>query len=1062
MNIATRFCTLLCLFVTLAFAIAAPEALASVEPQVVPTMYACDDYVIASVIATQPPFGAKPDGATNCTAAVQGAIDAVAEAGGGVVYLPAGRYRFEGSLILRDGVSLRGDWKAPNIATGDLKVAGTILEPTAGRGAPDGSPFIAIEDSSCVRNLSIWYPDQTTDDIAPYPWTIATGSTHGVDNFTVKNVTFVNSYSAIRLGGKSGIEPTLVQNIYGTAVSTGILLDGASDTPHMALLHFGPQYWLGSGLGSRPDAPKLKKYLLAGAVGLDIARADGLDVYRAAIDGYSVGVLSRHTKMGTPYGGIFGLNTTNCHVGLMIEDLSWLWQLTCCTFDGASAGIWAKEGFRSLLQLNGCRLIAPQGDALRSDGMGSVQAQNCTIDGRVIMNGQGSLTMLASTLKGSSRVVIGPHVTRALLIGGIPKADVSSMSMGDIQIDPRPLSSIIPRNPPGEWFPDRRPATPLMLNVADFGASSAGLAEYGNGKPNTYSAGDIDFRSKYTDNTISFQKALDRAGAAGGGTVYVPAGIYYFAGCLKVPTGVELRGTADGPHLAHQRGVYLLATSGRGQEGGTPFISLAPNSGARGFSIIYPDQKVDAITPYPWTFRALGPKCWLMDITVSNPYQLADFGSFPSDGHLIRAVQGTPLRRGLWVSKGSGEVDTCDFNPSWLLGLYNGAPSVWSTQPVTRREASDVLCAYLKQHQDAFVFGSCPQTLQINNGVFLTGNGLRFVADNGGASGGWVINHESDTAPCPMNVEASSHAGLDVDNIVLFASEEQFASLRVSDSSHGSLQLFNGFAGTLNLAGRGATTVQNWTINRSAQLPTARVSGGSVALQSVICGPAELNIAAQWPVKRLELDGVSSMGGELACSPSKFVVARGSGRQLPLIPLKDSFITGFEPGQMQPTPRLAVPLELTSSDCKVAPSVGRGGGAGLLLTVSPHTSVKHAAAVYEIFKCDGVTVKPDTLLRFWMRPENEIARNCVIDLNFSDGSELRDHVPTSEGASMHPLVARGRVGQWSRVDCWIGGFAAGRTVKSIVAIFDSGKPTGDCRCAFDDIEIGEPANAVGQ
>ena len=45
-----------------------------------------------------------------------------------------------------------------------------------------------------------------------------------------------------------------------------------------------------------------------------------------------------------------------------------------------------------------------------------------------------------------------------------------------------------------------------------------------------------------TDDTAAFQKALDTAGQAGGGVVYAPRGNYFFAGHLKVPDAVTLKG----------------------------------------------------------------------------------------------------------------------------------------------------------------------------------------------------------------------------------------------------------------------------------------------------------------------------------------------------------------------------------------------------------------------------------------------------------------------------------------------------------------------------------------
>ncbi|MFD6324183.1 glycosyl hydrolase family 28-related protein [Streptomyces sp. NPDC058442] len=53
-------------------------------------------------------FGAQGDGATDNTAAVQAAVDAASAAGGGTLYIPAGRYILTGSLTWASGVSAIG------------------------------------------------------------------------------------------------------------------------------------------------------------------------------------------------------------------------------------------------------------------------------------------------------------------------------------------------------------------------------------------------------------------------------------------------------------------------------------------------------------------------------------------------------------------------------------------------------------------------------------------------------------------------------------------------------------------------------------------------------------------------------------------------------------------------------------------------------------------------------------------------------------------------------------------------------------------------------------------
>ena len=74
--------------------------------------------------------------------------------------MPAGHYRFDDSLLLREKVILRGEWINPEENNG--KVEGTILDVYGGRGKEDGTPFISIERGSGIKNMSFFrviYPN---------------------------------------------------------------------------------------------------------------------------------------------------------------------------------------------------------------------------------------------------------------------------------------------------------------------------------------------------------------------------------------------------------------------------------------------------------------------------------------------------------------------------------------------------------------------------------------------------------------------------------------------------------------------------------------------------------------------------------------------------------------------------------------------------------------------------------------------------------------------------------------------------------------------------------------
>ena len=57
-------------------------------------------------------FGAKGDGKTDDTSAIQRALDAVGKAGGGIVYAPCGNYFLARHLNVPSGVMLKGVWES--------------------------------------------------------------------------------------------------------------------------------------------------------------------------------------------------------------------------------------------------------------------------------------------------------------------------------------------------------------------------------------------------------------------------------------------------------------------------------------------------------------------------------------------------------------------------------------------------------------------------------------------------------------------------------------------------------------------------------------------------------------------------------------------------------------------------------------------------------------------------------------------------------------------------------------------------------------------------------------
>jgi len=97
---------------------------------------------------------------------------------------------------------------------------------TGGRDREDGPALFEMGDSTSVSGLTIYYPEQKASDIHPYAWTFHLKK----DDNTVENVTLINSYDAILVGGGPDWNVRhRIRSVYGCALRRGILVNGCSD-----------------------------------------------------------------------------------------------------------------------------------------------------------------------------------------------------------------------------------------------------------------------------------------------------------------------------------------------------------------------------------------------------------------------------------------------------------------------------------------------------------------------------------------------------------------------------------------------------------------------------------------------------------------------------------------------------------------------------------------------------------------------------------------------------------------------------------------------------------------
>src|ERR1700733_15717779 len=134
-----------------------------------------------------------------------------------------------------------------------------------------------------------------------------------------------------------------------------------------------------------------------------------------------------------------------------------------------------------------------------------------------------------------------------------------------------------------------------------------------------------------TDETAAFQKAMESAGQAGGGTVLADRGNYFFAGHLNIPHAVTLQGLWKsvpshlglrdrGREKPTDDGTTFLITENEGNENGAPFIRINDNGTLSGVVLYYPLQK-PGVEPkaYPYAIATRGKNPAVLDVEMLNP-----------------------------------------------------------------------------------------------------------------------------------------------------------------------------------------------------------------------------------------------------------------------------------------------------------------------------------------------------------------------------------------------------------------------------------------------------------
>lgn len=362
-------------------------------------------------------FGVVASETVDSTAALQRALNAAGEAGGGVVELPAGRFRFDGTLTIPTGVTLAGTYRvAPSVVDKDEKPTGTTLLTYANRGKPDAAPFIELKGSnSALVGVVVTYPEWRQTDVppVPYPPCVASENSTAV---AVVDCCLLNPYEAIRF---HLAHRHLVRNVTGYPCKRGLYVDECYDIGRIENIHFWP-----FGLIYKPDDP-FCEWVNINGVAFEFARTDWHYVTNTFCFGYGRGYSFIDAGHGGANGNFLGIGADSCRRAVVVEQ-SQLQGLLIT--NGEFVGRWTSEDSVCLeigeknegaVMLTNCAFWGPvQTCVLSNQPLGRVTLNSCVfvnwdeVHSAKAKNGAPAIQIDAgrATIQGCSFEKSGAHV----------------------------------------------------------------------------------------------------------------------------------------------------------------------------------------------------------------------------------------------------------------------------------------------------------------------------------------------------------------------------------------------------------------------------------------------------------------------------------------------------------------------------------------------------------------------------------------------------------------------------------------------------------------------------
>ncbi len=331
------------------------------KPRRILPVYKTAEAVVCDLIATEAPYLADPSGERDASGAIQSALDDLCAHGGGTLYLPRGRYLLKRGLVVPSYCAIVGDYQHPD----DGNDYGTILlADVESVDAPHPALF-ELSGSAGVMGLTVFYPNQSLDDVKPYPFTFYCG---GGMLASVQNCTVLNGYRGIGacVSEPGAHEQFTIDGFFGTFLHQGTEVYDQSDVGTWKHVDISPRFWANAPAWMTPPSfDAVHTYTKENATGLVLGDLEWTEFVDLRVDGYQTGMRIVKGKRIEFAGSVFEAAIHDCRIGLRVEAIDERWGMVLA---------------QSVIE----------GDvaAISHDAAGAVKMTDCVVIGKMIGSGE--------------------------------------------------------------------------------------------------------------------------------------------------------------------------------------------------------------------------------------------------------------------------------------------------------------------------------------------------------------------------------------------------------------------------------------------------------------------------------------------------------------------------------------------------------------------------------------------------------------------------------------------------------------------------------------------------